>query len=440
MGIRRLIGLGTAFFLCLLFFEVNAQGQQTKPTPSPLPTPRRPLPKLSNGARGFEKSTKDSSIRLIAIGGGYGAGEDEEPLPKLKSKTALGYYQWGIALSNRLAMNEAIAALEKAITLNPNLIAAHWKLGNVYAEYNNLVIGDESKYDSQECYRRAIAAFEQVRLRQPRRAGVYNNLGVLYFNTAQYEKAIAAFETGLSLKPKGGKNDCSLREAGTLEDSEIYFFVGSAHEQLGNYEPALKFYQRAAFTPDEVYTGRYKERLGSLYEKLGETDKAIAAYQEIELKDGFYAEDGFDFSGEIPLRLGLLYAKKGSFAQAATHFHQAATSYQRMFADRSKRIPGPDDEEFWKAEWETMMRRIIDGLASSHYNLGVAFLMMGQGGKAVDALRRSIEANPQNPEAIFNLGFAYLSIGNKTAAREQAHALRRIDPELAAELEQMISR
>ncbi len=378
-------------------------------------------------------------MRLIAIGGGYGAGEDEESLPKLKRKTPLGYYQWGLALSDRGAFNEAIAALEQAIKLNPNLVSAYWKLGNVYSEYNNIVDSDQSKYDDDECYRRAIVAFEQVRLRQPKRAGVHNNLGVLYFNTAQYEKAIAAFQTGLSLKPKGGRNDCSLMEMGSLEDSYIYFYIGDAYEQLGNYKSALAFYQRAVRAPAEVYISGFKERLGSLYEKLGETDKAIAAYQGIELTNGFFAEDGFDFSGEIPLRIGLLYAKKESFGKAAEYFNQAARSYQRMFEDRNKNGPEPDYDELWKAEWERMMRRIVDGLASSHYNLGVSYLMMDQAEKAVEPLRISIIANPKNPEAIFNLGFAYLSLGNKSAAREQAVALRRIDPEMATELEQLIS-
>ena len=101
---------------------------------------RRPLPKLSNGARGFDTGIKDSTPRLIAVGGGYGAGGDDEPLPKLKRKTADGYYQWGLKLYGT-AHNKAIAAFERAIKLNPNFVKAYWELGEAYAEYNAMVWG-----------------------------------------------------------------------------------------------------------------------------------------------------------------------------------------------------------------------------------------------------------------------------------------------------------
>ena len=130
---------GLVAFTLLMTAIAFAQAGKPTPQPTPQPTPRRPLPKLASGARGFNSKSQASTARLIAIGGGYGAGEDEEPLPKLKRKTALGYFQLGDEMYNRAKMNEAVAALEKAVKLNPNFVKAYWRLGNAYAEYNNLV-------------------------------------------------------------------------------------------------------------------------------------------------------------------------------------------------------------------------------------------------------------------------------------------------------------
>lgn len=425
-------------WLCLIYLLTVAAVSAQTSNPTPQPTPRRPLPKLSNGARGFNsKKSVDASSRLIAIGGGYGGGDDEEPLPKLKRRTAQGYYQWGLELYGA-AQNEAIAAFEQAIKMNPNFVNAYWKLGEAYSEYNHLVDTDKSKYDDQECYRRAITAFKQVRRLQPGRAGVYNNLGVLYFDTGQYAKAIVAFQIGLRLKPKGGENSCSLMEDGAVSDAVIYVFIGDAYEQLDKNELALGLYQRALRLSGTrgLYLGDLNERLGLVYEKLGDVDKAIASYQEIDTRPGNY-QVGLP---NVSQRLGLLYATKGNYEQAIEYFDDAANDYTNELLKLDADAPDADTDKQVKDEWEQEVKSGKAGLTSALYNLGVAYLNSNRAKDAVVAFQYAIKADANNAEARFNLGFTYLTLGDKKAAVEQAQLLKEIDSELAKELEELIKR
>jgi tetratricopeptide (TPR) repeat protein len=428
--------VGLAVICTLAAAAASAQ----TPTPTPQPTPRRALPKLSNGARGFDaKKSADASSRLIAIGGGYGAG-DEGTMPQLKRRTARGYYEWGLELMG-VSVDKAINAFERAVRMNPNFVDAYWELGQVYAEYKGLVGSDGQKCDYRECYRRAIAAFEQVRRLQPGRAGVYNNLGVLYFNAGQYARALAAFQTGLRLKPKGGENEFTLIESGVLSDADVHFFIGDCYERLGRNELALASYERAVelsrLSRDEgFFAGDINERLGLIYEKLGETDKAIAAYLETIASPYHYRVDLPD----VFQRLGLLYAAKGNYERAIEYLFKASEDYKKELLGLAEAEPAEEENIESRAEWESYLQSIKENLASIFYNLGVAYLSMTRTEKAATAFQQAIVWDARHSEARFNLGLAYLRLGDKAKAQEQAQLLKEIDAELAKELEELVKR
>ena len=434
--IQRSLLLFSAVVAFSFLLTMTAVAQTAKPTPQP--TPRRPIPKLSTGARGFDNKNKNSTSRLIAIGGGYGADEDLEPLPKLKRKTALGYYQWGDALYNRSKMDQAVVAFEQAVKLNPNFVNAYWRLGNAYSEYNNLIGSDESKFDDQECYRRAIAAFEQVKRLQPQRAGVYNNLGVLYFNTSQFAKTVDAFQTGLRLKVKGKQNDVSLMEGGTLDDVNLYVYLADAYERMDKNDLALEFYQRARREGIGHLAGSIDARMGLVYEKLDDIDKAIAAYEAIDLTNGFYDYEATDRTAEILEHLGLLYASKRDYEHASALLDKAIQSYLDRLKNQKDTVPAEDETQDVKAAWLEEAHANQSALSSAWYNLGVVYLSMKKTEEAVTAFQNAIGADAKNVEARFNLGYAYLALGNKDAARQQAGALKEFDKEIAEELEKLI--
>ena len=57
-----------------------------------------------------------------------------------------------------------------------------------------------------------------------------------------------------------------------------------------------------------------------------------------------------------------------------------------------------------------------------------------QPAKAVESFQHAIQLEPANTNALFNLGYAYVAVGNKQAAREQVSLLKPLVPALAEEL------
>ena len=426
-------------FCTLIFFErltiislallnsgyVPAQ-PQAKPTPQP--TAHRALPKLPSGARGFDSSQK-TTARLIAVGGGYG-GADNPTTPKLKAKTAEGYYRLGVELYNA-DHDQDIAAFEKAISLNPSMAKAYWKLGNAYAESD---AEGFAECDHGECVRRAIAAFLQVTRLQPWRGGAYNNLAILYFNNRQYEKSISAFQKGLSLKRKGSANEVSLVEFEKLNDREIYAFIGDAYEKLDLNAKALENYLRAQKLPSsQYYWLDLDERLGVIYEKLNQAENAIASYERVDVENGSNPQ----VRHQIRERLGVLYESKGDHQRAISYLAAAILDFEidlQNYPNNS--LPANATEAEKETQYEA--EKLRKDFANCIYNLGVVYLITTQFEKAADAFRRAIENNPSHAAAHFNLGFLLATNGNKAAASEQLLILKTLDAELSKELQLLI--
>lgn len=78
------------------------------------------------------------------------------------------------------------------------------------------------------------------------------------------------------------------------------------------------------------------------------------------------------------------------------------------------------------------------GEACSH--LGQAYRLLGRHEEAVEALRQAIEINPDDADARYNMGRAYLSLGMIYKALAQQWALRRLAPDLANDLLNLLIR
>lgn len=404
------------FLFCLL---VVATSNAQTPKPTPQPAPRRPLPKLSNGARGFdfEKGAKGDSKRLIAVGGGWGA--EEAPKPRLRSRTARGYYKLGDTLLADLEFEKAIPPLEQAVKMNPNYLAAYESLGYAYAYAGVSYEGPDEGYLLKR-YRQAIGAFEQARRLAPKKDYLHLNLGVLYFNLEEYQKAVDSFNRGLQLSPKTEDYTIPIMEEASLTDT--YEFIARAYEFMGQKELAVSAYQQALKVKlDENKADTYW-MLGQLYEELDQPDLALASYLSSvsttrEWRRWVHDEEVFS-------RIGELYAAKQKYSEAADAFGRAISAYEIIWG----RYPSAAGAEI----------ALGTVLAELNYNLGVAQLNLKQIEKAVAAFQRALAFDPNYAAARFNLGIAYLSLNNKNAALEQARRLKDIDADLAKELEDLI--
>jgi tetratricopeptide (TPR) repeat protein len=434
----RILTCVTALLFLICLHPSLAQGQK----PQPSPTPRRPLPKLSNGARGFDvRKEKDSASRLIAVGGGWGGGESSKP--RLRQKSAVGYYKLGQQYLNELEFFKAIAPLGKAVKLNPDYLAAYNALGTAYSYYGVTTGYDPTAPDSETPendpavaklrdarYRKAIEAFEQARRLAPNKPEFHLDLGVLYFNTGQYQKALDSFEQGLRVRPPRWEVNVPILESSDL--AYVYQLLGDTYEVLGKDQDAIITYRKSIEAKSDYPNRASSLKLAAMHTKLGQIEDAIKIYERL-LSEAMARDPKEIYEhGDLLLLLGSGYVSKQDYASAQIAFDTAVKVFDYQL----------NKQKGWLAESTPEGRQSIldevtlqqNYLAQANYNAGVAQLSSNQPAKALVSFQHVIELEPGNTNALFNLGYAYVALGNKEAAREELRILKALDAALADEL------
>ena len=144
----------------------------------------------------------------------------------------------GVASLASGQMQQAQAALEKAIKLDPAFADAYFNLAVAYSGLGQ----------PQE----AIAALEKTVQLDPGFADAYFNLAIVYGGLGQHEKALAALERRSELAP---------------DDAETHNQMGVFQVDLGALEDAIGSFERAAqIQPDNVEPLR---NLGIVYYRKG---------------------------------------------------------------------------------------------------------------------------------------------------------------------------
>ena len=77
-------------------------------------------------------------------------------------------------------------------------------------------------------------------------------------------------------------------------------------------------------------------------------------------------------------------------------------------------------------------------LSKPHNNLGLAYAASDQPAAAVAEFKEAVQLKPDFAEAHFNLGVAYLQSDQKHEAEEQQRILTKLDTELASKLDALI--
>lgn len=149
-------------------------------------------------------------------------GKKEVVLPE--KMTAAEYYQYGLESIKKSGFDEAIAAWEKALELEPTMLNAYEKLGKayytqgrfdkageIYRKEMELKPDDPMIYYSLGVVYRMNEQFEDAVKMQtkalslnPNLANAYNELGLTYGKQKKLDEAIAAHKKALELDPKLG--------------------------------------------------------------------------------------------------------------------------------------------------------------------------------------------------------------------------------------------
>jgi tetratricopeptide (TPR) repeat protein len=194
------------------------------------------------------------------------------------------WYNFGATLNRARKLDQAIAALERAMELDPKEAFPYNGLGNVYSDLGR--------------YEEAIAAYGRAMELDPKLAYTHDNLGIVYRDLGRYEEAIAAYGRAMELDPKYASPHNGL---------------GNVYRDLGRNEDAIAAYERAIeLDPKLAYP---HDNLGTVYSSLGRNEDAIAAYERAIELDPKYASP---HNG-----LGVVYQLSKQYGKAEEAFRKA---------------------------------------------------------------------------------------------------------------------
>ncbi|MEG4805513.1 tetratricopeptide repeat protein [Microcoleus sp. ARI1-B5] len=302
-------------------------------------------------------------------------------------------------------LNEAVAACESALKIEPNLAAACQTLGKVMQ-----VRGEIEQ--AKQWYEAALD-------RNPNLPEVYANLGSLYSHGKQWQKAIANCEKAIALAPNFAAAYRQLARVWTQlqkqeEAAECWYqafniepkwATADEHVTLGNSLVELGKFQQAS----ECYSGAIKlnPKLATAYHNLGEMlvaqkrwDEAIANYrQAIAINPESF---------ESYHSLGKTWAERGECDRAIACYRKSLDlnpNYARAYLGLGNvLVQKRDFDAAIKCYRQTLA--INDNSYWAHNYLGEALAHKKLWQEAVICYRKAIELNSDIPWFYCNLGMA----------------------------------
>lgn len=276
-------------------------------------------------------------------------------------------------------------------------------------------------------WRNDYALFTDASILSPKSAKVFFNLGKVYQDRKQNEKAVDSYNKSINIYP---------------EYALPYNNLGNIRSEEGSIDDAISYYNKAIqFNPR--YALAYYNR-GRAYRKKGLIDEAISDYNEAIRFNPEYVEAyinrGFayskknlmdeaisDYNKAIKLdpenaaayyNRAIMYEKKGHTSDAITDYDMAIRfkpEYVEAYINRgiaySKK--GFLDEAI--SDYNKAIQLEADN-ASAYNNRGNVYDKKRLLDQAISDYSRAIQLNPGYVEAYYNRGVVYYKKGNKSLA------------------------
>jgi tetratricopeptide (TPR) repeat protein len=166
------------------------------------------------------------------------------------AEDADAFYKQGLAYKQEGKPDQAIEALEHAVSANPKHYMAWASLGNLYKT-------------ARKDIPRAVGAYEHAVEGLKKDKVVWANLGMAYYRNNQVDQALKALVTASTLDPN---------------DAEIRGNLGTVRRQKGDLPGAIADLEMAVkLKPDDA---QFVNNLGVAYRKAKRNDDAVKAFQK----------------------------------------------------------------------------------------------------------------------------------------------------------------
>jgi len=401
---------------------------------------------------------------------------------KLDSKNEVAYAKIGAIYDAKGKSAEAIASYEKALNLNPEFSTLYPSLGILYmnageigkaenalqksvaagidtadnrflrgmAAFKNnqdaeaLAAFDQTleidaKYADARYYRgqtldrmgqrdQAIAAYKETLETAPDHAAASFDLGVAYYNAGDYNNAAAAYQNTIRIQPNNWQAHANL---------------ASTYRQLERFADANAEYKLAS---NGIKTADLYSEWGYCLGKTNEWDKSVARLKTASEMSP-QAIDNSNVSWAY-YNEGNSYAAAKNDEQAKVNWEQSK-QYSQKATEQDPKLDaaylnlGASHNKLGEYQLAVNVLRTALGLHSNWLiatnQLGVGYRGMNDLVNAVATFKQAVNIDGNNTFSLYNLGEAYYASGNKKEAKKVNDRLKKIDPALGSQLDNVIS-
>ena len=310
--------------------------------------------------------------------------------------------------------DEAVAAFDKALELDPKLAEPQYFRGQIL---------DRSGKTDQ-----AIAAFKKTLDIDPTFTPAMFDLGVAYYNKGDYANAEAQYLKVVAADPKNYQAHANL---------------ASTYRQMEKYPEANAEYKLAS---EGIKSADLNSEWGFCLGKTAEWDKSVARLQTAKeisptaidnsnLGWAYYNEANTQTQAKEPEKA------KANYSLAKSALEVAVQQDPRL--DAAALNLGSTHNALGEFQLAVDILKTALGL---HKGWGIATNQLGMGYRglndfvnAVAMFKQVVDLDKNNVTGLFNLGEAYNASGNTKEAKKINDRLRKINPAMAAKLDNVFS-
>ena len=323
-------------------------------------------------------------------------------------------YLRGLVLFKQNKNAEALAAFDRVLTLDGRNLMANY--------YRGQVLGRLERQDQ------SIAALRNTLEIEPGFGPASYDLGVAYYNAGDYNNAAAAYQQTIKYEPSNAQARANL---------------ASTYRQLERYPEANAEYKIASET---IKTADLYSEWGFCLGKTKEWDKSVARLLTArELSPAAIDESNIGWayynSGIAKVEAKDTAGAKADFELSRAFLQKAVEKDPKL--DAAYLNLGAANNGLGDFQAAVNALNIAVGLRQ---NWVIAINQLGRGyrglndlANAVATFKRVIDLDGNYTFGLFNLGEAYNASGNKKEAKKINERLKKLDPRLAATLDNIFS-
>lgn len=252
----------------------------------------------------------------------------------------------------------------------------------------------------------AVQHFRKCLELDGRYSPAYHELADIYYQNGQLDAATSVLKDAIILDPK---------------DMEATFALGSVYVAKGKFTDALRVFKRLEHEAPEFAPELYYN-MGICYKNLNKPVMALD-YMEMALDDDPSYFECLEVIGKLHLDAGRLPEAKKTFLDLIESDPGNIGAHHSLGVVYSR-------EMNWGnaiAEWETVLK-LAPNTDEALRELGWALNMVGDYEKAIAALKKAIEMNPNNLQARIDLGAVFMSNLHSDEAISEWEQARKDDP------------